>query len=243
MGTEKITNIFWNTWVTISVRQLLLKIVVLSIVYCYAFLVYFLGVEMNIAPQENVAYVMLCRMIAFICWAVLLYVSKKWIQQSMEYNGRKNIDGNVWWLIIGSIIFSQIMYYSLWSILFYSQWGIKDVVLIFCLLVCFFLLTAGGSYNIIREQNVEVLLNEMLKKECIKNIFEQALRTDKPIILTGKDVSRDHQILIDMNIFHMINKSQMRNIRVDDRIAISIPQHMLEKYIQRKELNKNERGE
>lgn len=44
-----------------------------------------------------------------------------------------------------------------------------------------------------------------------------------------------------MDVFYMINKKQMRNMTPDDRIGISIMEHILEKHIQWKKLNDKEK--
>lgn len=240
MDTEKVVKVFSKVWVNVYVRRLLIGIAKLCLFYCAFFIVHFFGFEISGDPMANVWRVMTLLLLAYIFLVILIFSGRKSLQKFMGYTDSKRVFKDIFWVGTSITLLSVLIYLSLCLFLFYSQQLPDNLFLLYVLTLCLFLLTVFISYDIIITRNSELILKGMLKKEKIKKIFEEALIVDNPIILTGEEVGIDHQILIDMDIFYMINKKQMRNMTPDDRIAISIQENILEQYVQWKTLDEND---
>lgn len=268
LNTEVGYKVFLRFWDNIYIRSYLMMqsigILFLSMIFLVDYIGSFLGsgnfliiqiinvivVVFNFGqpidgPIANIIAQFILTIVIYV-W-VIIFVRKFF--QEIERTKQRESKGRAFY----SLNQSDVIYIASFNILLY--WTIQHtfflfviyqnslpqmVTVLYWLCLCLLIALLIINYVTIKTHNTDYILNEILKKDNFQRIFEEALKTENPVILSGEKVTREHQILIDMDIFQMINKNQMRNIRVDDRIAISIPKHILEKYVHWKAMNAEE---
>ena len=99
------------------------------------------------------------------------------------------------------------------------------------LLICSFIL----MYLTIKEYSQNIVLKSMIKKTDylkVKQIVDNYIEKNKPVLISGDEIIQEHIFALDIGIIDSINRKKIKNLEVNQKIAISVPTDIIDRYLE-----------
>ena len=123
-------------------------------------------------------------------------------------------------------VFIFVIYLDIISKIFHVIFIIKIL-----LLICSFIL----MYPTIKEYSQNIVLKSMVKKTDylkVKQIVDNYIEKNKPVLISGDEIIQEHIFALDIGIIDSINRKKIKNLEVNQKIAISVPKDIIDRYLE-----------
>jgi hypothetical protein len=123
-------------------------------------------------------------------------------------------------------VFIFVIYLDIISKIFHVIFIIKIL-----LLICSFIL----MYLTIKEYSQNIVLKSMVKKTDylkVKQIVDNYIEKNKPVLISGDEIIQEHIFALDIGIIDSINRKKIKNLEVNQKIAISVPTDIINRYLE-----------